>query len=51
MIIIVKILYSRYFILLIFNNAINYLIYIKNALYKYKINKKLDRKQVIFYNS
>lgn len=47
----IKILYSKYFILFIFNNITSHLIYIKNALYILKINKKFDEKQFILYNS
>lgn len=41
---IVKTLYFGYFILFIFDNAISYLVYIKNRLFAYKMNKKPDSK-------
>lgn len=39
-----KVLYSRLKFLFIFNNAISYLIYIKNAFKIGNINKSLDEK-------
>ena len=44
---IAKVLYLKFFILFIFNNITNYLIYIGEALYIYKINKKPNDKQKI----
>lgn len=47
---ITKALYSESFILFMFNNAINYLLYAEVTLYIYKINKKPVNKQVILCN-
>ena len=44
-------LYFGYSILFIFDNATNYSVYAKNALYAYKMNKRSGEKQVMFCNS
>ena len=48
---IAKVLYPEYFILFIFDNITNYLVYNKDILYTYKINKEPCSKQVILSNS
>lgn len=48
---IVEILYLRYSILFIFDNITSHLVYIKDSLCTYKMNKKPSDKQVIFCNS
>lgn len=40
-----KILYLNYILLLIFNNAINFLVYIKNVLQNKYINKDFDNQK------
>lgn len=46
----IEILYFKYFILLIFKNTINDLVYISDILYINKIYKKLNIKYDLFFN-
>ena len=42
----IEIFYLAYSLLFLFDNAINYLIYVNNMFFIIQINKKSDRKQI-----